>query len=79
MLPGLKMGALVRTLHADYSQGKNSFETKPIPAGTVGRVKVIWDFGPRIRNYGHRFYCDIKFEGHPVTGFYAEELAKVRV
>jgi hypothetical protein len=79
MLPGLKAGALVKTLYADYSQEKNSFQTKPLPAGTVGRVKSIWDFGPKARNYGHRFYCEVKFEGHPITSFYSEELLKVRL
>ena len=79
MLPGLKMGALVKNRFNDYSQGKDEFESKPLPAGTVGRVKHIWDFGPKAGRNGHRFYCDIKFEGHPITGFYAEELEKVRV
>ena len=78
-LPNLKVGALVKTTKSDYSQGKNSFETKPLPAGTVGRVKKIFDFGPLAGRGGRRFYCSIKFEGHPLTDFYAEELLKVRV
>ena len=79
MLPGWKAGALVKTRFSDYSQGKNEFESRPLPAGTVGRVKSIWDFGPRARHSVHRFYCEIKFEGHPITSFYSEELAKVRI
>lgn len=79
MLPGLKVGALIKTLHADYSQERGGFATKPIPAGSVGRVKKVWDFGARSGRGGHRFYCDIKFEGHPITGFYSGELIKVRV
>lgn len=76
-LPGLKVGALVKTIKFDYSQSKNSFEKKPLPAGTVGRVKKIFDFGAR--SGGRRFLCDIKFEGHPVTSFYTEELVRVRI
>lgn len=79
LLPGLKSGALVKTLHADYSEERTNFETKPLPAGTVGRVKRIWDFGARAGRDGHRFYCDIKFEGHPITTFYSNELVKVKV
>ena len=77
MLPGLRVGGLVKTIKHDYSQGKNSFVSKPLPAGTVGRVKKIYDFG--VRGGPRRFYCSIKFEGHPLTDFYAEELVKVRV
>jgi len=76
MLPGLKVGALVKTRNPDESQGRD-FTTKFLPAGTVGRVKKIYDFGKNSRR--SRFYCSIKFEGHPVTTFYAEELLKVRV
>jgi hypothetical protein len=77
MLPGLKVDALVKTTRSDYSQSKGGFETKPLPAGTVGRVKKIFDFGARQR--GRRFLCDIKFEGHPITNFYTEELVKVKI
>jgi len=77
MLPGLKVGALVKNTRSDYSQEKNSFVSKPLPAGTVGRVKKIYDFGAR--GGPRRFYCSIKFEGHPITTFYTEELLKVRV
>jgi hypothetical protein len=79
MLPGLKMGTLVKTRLNDYSQENDSFESRPLPAGSVGRVKRIWDFGPLAGRGGRRFYCEVKFEGHPVTSFYSEELAKVRV
>ncbi len=79
MLPGLKVGALVKTTKGDYSQAKNSFETKPLPAGTVGRVRKIYDFRARRRGGSHRFLCQIKFEGHPITTFYTEELARVRI
>jgi len=76
-LPGLKLGALIKTTKFDYSQSKNSFEKKPLPAGTVGRVKKIYDFGAR--SGGRRFLCDIKFEGHPITNLYTEELLKVKL
>ena len=76
-LPGLKLGALVKTTNPDFSQVKNGFETKPLPAGTVGRVKKIFDFGPR--SGGRRFLCDIKFEGHPITNFYTDELVRVKI
>lgn len=79
MLPGLKVGALIKTLRSDYSQAKNGFETKPLPAGTVGKVKKIFDFGPLAGRGGRRFYCEIKFEGHPITSFYTEELVKVKL
>lgn len=79
MLPGLKVGALVKTRNPDQSQGKD-FTMKFLPAGTVGRVKKIFDFGAK-GGYdgGHRFYCSIKFEGHPITTFYTEELLKVNI
>ena len=77
MLPGLGVGALVKTRNPDESQGKN-FEMKFLPAGSVGRVKKIFDFGPSNR-HNARFYCSIKFEGHPITTFYTEELLKVKI
>jgi hypothetical protein len=76
-LPGLKVGDLVKTRHDDQSQGKN-FETKELPAGIIGRVKKIFDFGKTQANYS-RFLCTIKFEGHPLTTFYTEELLRVRI
>jgi hypothetical protein len=79
LLPGLKVGGLVKTITADYSQAKNSFETKLLPAGSLGRVKKIWDFGALAGRGGRRFYCEVKIEGHPITSFYSEELVKVRV
>jgi hypothetical protein len=78
MLPGLKVGALVKTRNPDESQGKD-FTMKFLPAGSVGRVKKIFDFQARKRGGSHRFYCSIKFEGHPITTFYTEELLKVRI
>jgi hypothetical protein len=91
-LSGLKVGDLVTTKEADYTQEKNSFETKPLPAGSVGRVKKIFDFGARAEKHGRvkrtgtprstndaRFLINIKVEGHPITMFYAEELRKVKV
>lgn len=77
MLPGLKVGGLVTNLKEDYSQAKGSFDTKRIPAGTVGKVKKIFDFGTT--GGGHRFLCDVKFEGHPLTNLYTEELQKVKL
>jgi len=77
MLPGLKLKALVQTKHPDYSQEKGGFATQPIPAGAVGRVRRIFDFGSRLKS--HRFLIYAKFAGHPETNFYAEELIKVRV
>jgi hypothetical protein len=79
LLPGLKVGGLVKTCFNDYSQGKDEFESKPLPAGSLGRVKKIWDFGPLAGRGGRRFYCEVKIEGHPITSFYSEELVKVRV
>ena len=76
-LPGLKINDLVKTTREDYSQAKGGFETKRLPAGTVGRVKKIFDFGSRAGS--HRFLIDIKFEGHPITNFYTAELIKVRI
>jgi hypothetical protein len=76
-LPGLKVGALVKTLRYDYSQAKNSFVTKPLPMGTVGRLKKVFDFGKRQKT--HRFLCEVKFEGHPITTFYTEELVRIRI
>ena len=78
LLPGLKVGALVQTTRADYSEDSKTFTRKHLPAGSVGRVKKIYDFGPTNRD-GSRFYCEIKFEGHPITSFYSEELVKVKV
>ncbi len=76
MLPGLKLKVLVQTKRPDFSQ-QSDFTTKPIPAGTVGRVKRIFDFGSYIKE--HRFLVRVKFAGHPASDFYAEELTKVRV
>ena len=77
LMPGLKVGDLVQTTREDYSQKKGSFETKRLPAGSVGRVKKIFDFG---RNQEpNRFLLDIKFEGHPITNFYTAELIRIRV
>ena len=78
MLPGLKVGDLIKTRTIDYSQDKN-FETKLILPYHVGRVKKIFDFGPLAGRGGRRFYCEIKFDELPITSFYAEELLKVRV
>jgi hypothetical protein len=77
-LAGLKVGDLVQTTKTDYSQARNSFDMKTLPAQSVGRVKRIFDFG-RSREHGHRFLVYCKFYKHPITNFYAEELAKVRV
>ena len=78
-LPGLKVGALVKTKRHDSWEGKD-FTTGIIPAGSLGRVKKIFDFGARAGRTGHRFYCTIKFEGKiPPTTFYTEELVKVKV
>jgi hypothetical protein len=77
MKPRLKVGDLVKTTQDDYSQEKGGFSTKRLPAGSIGRIKKIFAFGSRVKS--HRFLCDIKFEGHPITNFYSEELVKVRV
>jgi hypothetical protein len=81
-LPGLKVGDLVKTRHPDEWQGKD-FTMGFLPAGSLGRVKKIYDFGPRrVGNDSSnaRFYCTIKFEGKiPLTTFYTEELVKVRL
>jgi hypothetical protein len=76
-LPGLKVGDLVKSTRDDLSQVKGSFATKHLPAGSVGRVKKIFDFGSRAG--AHRFLIDIKFDGHPITNFYTAELLKVRI
>jgi ribosomal protein L31 len=76
MLPNLKVGALIKTRNPDQSQGKD-FTMKFLPAGTVGKIKKIFDFGSTQKS--HRFLCDIKFEGHPITNFYTEELIKVKL
>lgn len=78
LLPGLRVGALVKTKHADYSQGKD-FSARPLPAGTTGKVWRIYDFGAAAGRGGHRFLCDVRFGGHPVTNFYTEELLRVRL
>jgi len=76
-LPGLKISDLVQTTREDFSQVKGGFETKRLPAGTVGRVKKIYDFGSRVG--AQRFLIDIKFEGHPITNFYTSELIRVKI
>lgn len=76
-MPGLKVNDLVQTTREDFSQVKGGFETKRLPAGTVGRVKKIFDFGPRAGS--NRFLLDIKFEGHPITNFYTAECIRVRI
>ena len=76
MLPGLKVGALVKTRDPNVSQDKN-FALKNLPAGSVGRVKSIYDFGRYAKR--NRFLCYIKFYGHPITNFYTQELVKVRI
>lgn len=75
-LPGLKIGDLVQTLKLDFSQSKNGFLVKSLPAGSVGRVKRIFDFG---KQETQRFLICLKIEGHPLTDFYSQELKKVRV
>lgn len=80
-LPGLKVGALVKTLLPDRWQNSKTAEMGSLPAGSLGRVKKIYDFGARGSKGGHRFYCTIKFEGKdiPPTTFYTEELVRVRL
>ena len=77
MLPRLRVGDLVKTTRADYSQEKGGFTTKFLPTGSVGRVKKIYDFGSAVKS--HRFLCDIKFDGHPITNFYSEELVRTKI
>jgi hypothetical protein len=78
-LAGLKVGDLVQTTKDDYSQVKGSFETKVLPARSVGRVKSIYDFGFKGTSNRSRFLVSCKFDKHPITNFYSEELVKVRV
>jgi hypothetical protein len=79
LLPGLKVGDLVKTKHDDSWEGKD-FTYGILRAGSLGRVKKIFDFGAKAGRSGHRFYCSIKFEGKiPLTTFYTEELTKVRI
>ena len=75
MIPGLKLSDLVQLKQTDYSQGKD-FSTKPLPSGTVGRVKRIYDMGKHCKE--HRFLVDLRIPGHPVTNFYTEELVRVK-
>lgn len=79
-LPGLKVGDLVKTRKADYWQNEKTLSQGPLPAGSLGRIKKIFDFGAQADGSG-RFYCSIKFEGKgiPLTTFYTEELLKVKV
>jgi hypothetical protein len=78
MLPGLKIGDVVQTTKIDFSQVRGGFETRVLPNGSVGRVKRIFDFGPKSAPNG-RFLVDVKFHGHPVVNFYSTELKRVRV
>lgn len=77
-LPGLKEDDLVKTKNQDYSQSKGGFETKPLPAGTVGRVKTIYDMTVR-KDGDPRYLLYIKFVGHPIVNLYAEEVDRVKV
>lgn len=77
-LPGLKVGDMVQTQRPDWIQPKGSFEHIIVPSGQVGRVKRIFDFGPKQR-LSARFLIDVKFYGKPLCNFYSTELLKVRV